>query len=501
MKRNTYLLFILLLFVQNSSLFGQNKMQQVNQYFANLNHLKQFNGNILIAENNKIIYEKSLGFANFDKKNKLNKNSQFPIASITKPFTSTAILQLKQQGKLKLDDPVKNFLPDFPYQEITIRHLLSNTSGLGQYYNLFDSMMLQFPEKVITNSDIIPAFIQYKTPLQFTPGEKWDYNNVNFCISALVIEKISQLSYSDYVKQNIFQPAGMKNSIVPINRNKLQKNQVERYSFVNLYSNTLENVKTIPENFKIEGSSNFYGNGGIVSTSEDLYKFEEALFSGKLIGKEELNEAFTPAKLNNGNLAGYKLDDVEIAYGLGWEMYTNEKNGKIVFHDGSLTGLTSILAYNITKKQTIILLENTGSTSVFSVSNAMTNILNGKSFASPAENFARQYGNAVAQGKIEQAKKIFSEYQKNPKNYVITEREMNRLGYQLIRQNKKDAAISVFKTTTQIFPESWNAFDSYAEALLANGQKEDAIKMYQKSIELNPNNENGKKILQEIIGK
>ncbi len=501
MKQNTFLFFILLLFIENNPLFGQNKTEQISQYFASLQQLKQFNGSVLVAENSKITYHKSLGFSNFENKNKLDKNSQFPIASITKPFTSTAVLQLKQQGKLKLDDPVKNFLPDFPYQGITIRHLLNNTSGLGQYYNLFDSLMLRFPEKVITNSDIIPAFIEYKTPLQFTPGEKWEYNNVNFCLAALIVEKVSELSYSDYIQQNIFQPAGMKNSIVPKDRRKLQENQVERYSFPNLYTTTLENVKNIPENFKIEGRSNFYGNGGIVSTSEDLYRFEQALFNGKLIGNEELNEAFTHAKLNNGNLAGYKLGDVEIAYGLGWEIYTNEENGKIVFHDGSITGLTSILAVNITKKQTIILLENTGSTSVFNVSNAIFNILNGKPFSPPVENFTRNYGNALARGRVEEAKKLFSAYQENPKNYSVSERELNQLGYQLLRQNKKEAAIFVFKTNTQIFSESWNAFDSYAEALLSNGQKEQAIKMYQKSVELNPKNENGKKILQEITDK
>ncbi|WP_191967834.1 serine hydrolase domain-containing protein [Rhizosphaericola mali] len=490
-----------MIFVIRNTLYGQTTYQQFDQYFSTSNHIKQFNGNALVAENKKVVYIKSIGFADFDTKKRLTENSQFPIASITKIFTSTAILQLKQKGRLRLDDPVKTYLPDFPYTEITIRQLLSNTSGLAQYYNLFDTIMFQFPEKIITNRDIIPTFIQYKTPLQFTPGEKWDYNNVNFCIAALIIEKITELSYQDYIKQNIFEPSNMKNSVVPINRKILQKNQVELYSFPNRYSTTLKNVKTIPENFRIDGRSNFYGNGGIVSTSEDLYKFVQALFSGKLIDKEELNEAFTPAKLNNGNLAGYKLENTKINYGLGWEMYDDEKDGKIVFHDGSITGLTSILAFNITKKQTLILLENTGNTSMYTVSNTVFNILNGISFTPPAENFVRQYGNAIAQGQFERAEYLVSSYQKTPKNYSITESEMNKLGYQLLRHNKKDAAISVFRTTTKIFPESWNAFDSYAEALLANGQKTKAIKMYQKSLELNPNNENGKQILLKINSK
>lgn len=501
MEKNKWLFLILFVIVQNSSLLGQNYSANIGSYFANLNRVNQFNGNVLIAENDKILYKKSFGFAHFERKIPLAQNSPFPIASITKTFTSTAILQLKQRGKLQLHDPVKNYLPHFPYPDITVQHLLSNTSGLAQYYNLFDSIMLAFPDKLITNSDIIPAFITNNTPLKFTPGERWEYNNVNFCIAALVIETISQLSYAEYIKQNIFIPAGMKNSIVPANRRKMEKNQVERYSFPTLYAIKLENVRNVSENFKIDERNNFYGSGGIVSTSEDLYKFQQALFQDRLIGKKEREEAFTPTKLNDGKLAVYKLYDDEITYGLGWIMYTDEKNGKIVFHDGSLTGLTSILAINITKQQTVILLENTGSSSVLSAANAMVNMLNGKTFNPVTENFARQYGNAVVEGKMEQAQKLFSDYQQNPGKYTLAETEMNRMGYQLMRQNKKEAAVSVFRLTTQVFPDSWNAFDSYGEALLADGQKEAAVKMYKKSIALNPDNDNGKKVLQEITGK
>jgi CubicO group peptidase (beta-lactamase class C family) len=500
MKHKTLFLYLLFIFLfQNNPLLAQSTSKKIGNYIQSLYSNNQFNGNSLIAENNKIIYENSFGFADLNKKIALTKSSQFPIASLTKTFTATAILQLKQKGKLQLDDAVQNYLPEFPYNTVTIRHLLSNTSGLREYYNLFDSIMVKYPNKRITNNDIIPTFNQNKTPLGFVPGERLEYNNVNFCIAALIIEKVSGVSYANYLQENIFKPAGMKNSIVPADRKVMQQYQVERYSFPNLYTLSLENITDIPERFKIEGRSNFYGNGGIVSTSEDLYKFDQALYNGALIGKEELEEAFTPTKLNNGKIATYNLDEKEVAYGLGWEIYTDEKNGKIVFHDGSISGLTSILVRNISKQQTIILLENTGSNVVFSASNALLNILNQQPYKTATQNFARLYGTTLVYKSVDEANKLLVQFVSKPEKYNTTEREIIRLGYELLRHNKNLEAIETFKTAIMIFPNSWNAYDSYGETLLHNNRKEEAVKMYQKSIELNPDNENGKKVLQQII--
>ena len=490
--------FFAIILLQSNIVFAQNETNEILNYFEKLYSFNQFNGNYVVAKNEKVICKRSVGFGDLDKKTALNKNAQFPIASISKTFTATAILQLKQKNKLKLDDAVQKYLPKFPYANITIRHLLSNTSGLVDYYNLFDSLMIEFPNKLITNSDIIPVLNQNKNLVSFLPGERFQYNNVNFCIAALIVEKVSGLSFGEYIKQYIFRPAKMKNSLVPDNKNIMQTKQVECYSFPNLYSISLQNVRTISKNFKIEERNNFYGNGGIVSTAADLYKFDQALYNGTLIGKQELEEAFTPMKLNDGKTATYQLDEKQVTYGLGWEIYTDEKNGKVVFHDGSLTGLTSILVRNISKQQTIILLENTGSNAVFSASNAILNILNQQPYKPVTQNFTRLYGSTLVNNSMSEANILLTKFLNNPEKYNVTEREINRLGYELLRQNKKTEAIETFSTTTKIFPNSWNAFDSYGEALLLNNQKEEAIKMYQKSLQLNPDNVNGKKVLQKI---
>lgn len=269
------------------------------------------------------------------------------------------------------------------------------------------------------------------------------------------------------------------------------------FRYPNFYSTELVNTKTVKEPFLISEKSNFYGNGGIVSTALDLQKYQKALFSYQILGKKELEEALTATKLNDGKTVSYAIDGKEISYGLGWGMYTDESEGKIVFHDGSITGLTSILLHNITKDQSVILLSNSA-ISIFPLSNAVLNLINNKPYTIPVQDLSRIYGSFVENGNKEKASELIQDYLKDPSNYEASERDLNRLGYQFLRLQKCDNALHVFNSTSLIFPTSWNVFDSYGEALHQCGKKAEAIKMYQKSVELNSENENGKQMLLKI---
>lgn len=488
------LFFLLLITAFTNTLSGQ----ELNHFFTTLSEKKIFNGSAVISKSGKTILNSNYGFLDIEKKERITDQSQFPIASITKTFTSTAILQLQQKGKLNINEPVQKYLPDFPYPNITIKHLLNNTSGLAQEYNLFDTIIKEQPEKIISNQDIIPTFIRFKTPLSFQPGSKWDYNNINFCIAALILEKVTGTSYADYVQKNIFQPAKMNNSFVPLNRKIKSPNQVESYLYPTFYSTELVNTNTLKETFLIVEKSNFYGNGGIVSTALDLQKFQKALFDNRILGKKELEEALTPTKLNNGTPVSYTIDGKELSYGLGWAMYTDESEGKIVFHDGSITGLTSILLHNITKNQSVILLSNFGNTPVLPISSAIFNLINNKPYRIPGQSLSRIYGSFIENGSEEKADRLIQEYLKDPGSYEATERDFNRLGYQFLRLQKLENSLKTFHVATLLFPKSWNVYDSYGEALLQSGKKEDAIKMYQKSLELNPQNTNAKEMMIKI---
>lgn len=491
MKKQVFLYFSALLFT--SIISGQ----ELNHFFSTLAKNNLYNGSVLISKSDKNIFSNYYGYSNIEKKEKITDKSRFPIASVSKTFTSTAVLQLQQKGKLNIDDRVQKYLPDFPYPNVTIRHLLSNTSGLGQYYNLFTEVMKNQPDKLISNQDIIPEFINQKVPLSFSPGDKWEYNNVNFCLAALIVEKISGMAFREYLDKNIFKPANMKDSFLPKNRRVKEQNQTELYTYPNMYSMDLVNIENLEATFPVERRSNFYGNGGIVSTALDLGKYQKALFSYKLLDKKELEEALTPAKLNDGKTASYRFEEKEIAYGLGWQMYSNE-NEKIVFHDGFITGLTSMLMHNITKNETVILLSNAANP-VFVTANEIFKIMDNKPYKMPVQNLSRVYGNLLESGSKEKANQLIEEYLKNPNSYEATERDFNRLGYQFLRSQKSDNSLLTFASATLLFPNSSNIYDSYGEALLQVGKKEDAIKMYKKSVELDPANENGKKVLKQLL--
>lgn len=271
MIQKTCLLFIMLIGVKK--VVAQDRYGKLDLFFSTLSQAGQFNGNALITENGNVVYEKSFGYADFGNKRNNTAQSSFPIASITKTITSTAILQLKQQGKLQVEDRVSKYLSNFPYPEVTIRQLLSHTSGLPIYDTLFFSLIAKHPDTVFINKDIIPTCISQKTPLVFKPGEDFSYNNVNYNILAVIVEKISGLSFGSYLQANIFDPAGMTNTSLSKFLKREDKNLSKRYNFKYLYSDKVQLADTIAE-FLIANRFNFQGHGDLISTTMCMIAME-----------------------------------------------------------------------------------------------------------------------------------------------------------------------------------------------------------------------------------
>ena len=215
-----------------------------------------------------------------------------------------------------------------------------------------------------------------------------------------------------------------------------------------------------------------------------------------------MTEAYTPFKLNTGQYNAYY-------FGLGWMVYPDSSIGKIVIYSGGAIGLKSHILRNISKNQTVIIIDNTNNP-VDDIAIDAIKILNGQNIKPLGKSLAKIYGITLLKTGEAAARLEFETLRKDTVHYELSENEFNTLGYDLMSSNqiamllegsipsKLNEAIAVFKLNTELFPQSWNAFDSYGEALLKNGQKEEAIKMYKKSIELNPDNEGGKTILKEI---
>jgi len=494
MKFRLSVLFFLFVAVINVQ--AQSKKDRLEKYFAALHENGQFNGNVLIAEKGKIVYEKSFGHADFEARRLNTNHSTFPIASITKMFTATAILQLKEKGKLQINDPVIKYLQGFPYPAITIKHLLSHTSGLRPYDDFFDSVRLLYPDTVFTNSDILPRYAALKLPLLYEPGEDGNYDNINFIFLALVVEKLTGMPLQDYIKKIVLSPAGMTNTIFPkvsfYNYTlKEKKNLVQTYWFPHLYSETRERTDTISFVSKYWHSYNFKGFGELISTTEDLLKYDQALYNGVLLSRSTLKEAFVPVRLNNG-----KINPVR--NGLGWQVEQDSAFGTLVFHGGGIIGLRSIFLRNITKHQTIIILDNSQN-DVDEMQEHALKILNGQAVKQPGQSLAKLYGKVLVNKGMPAASSILDSLHADSVNYSLNEGEFNSLGYDLLSSNKIVEALETFKINTRLFPESWNVYDSYGEALLKIGQKEEAIKMYKQSIKLNPGNKNGRTVLDELL--
>ena len=495
MKLRSAFLFLSLSFLLLSCNFealAQTIPEQLDRLFTSRQY--PVNGNVLVAENGKTIYKRSFGFA--DAKNKLlnNEDSRFQLASITKIFTSTAVLQIRDKGKLNLDDPYIKYFPDFPYPEITIRHLLSHTSGLPDL-QIFEDLVEKYPDKAFTNADVIPALKMWKKPLQSKPGEAWSYSNSGYCLLALLIEKLSGTKFEDYVREQIFTPAKMNDSYFETDdlaSSDSKKAKEQRYPLI--FDTELKGVAD-------EKWKRITGNGGIISTTDDLLKFDQALYSGKLLKQSSMDEAFTPEKLTNGKNA--RTSTLDALYGLGWFIFEDESAGKIVWHGGGRPGIATVLLRNLTRRQTVVVFDNSFNRETYRIGVNAMNILNGKAIDIRKKSLAHDYALTLIEKGADAAFCKLIELKSNTATYYLDEDEMNDLALQLLyagtSANHNELALEVAKLNIAFFPDSFNVYDTYGEILAKIGTKEMAIEMYRKSIFINPKNEGGKKALAKLL--
>jgi len=330
MKKITPLfLFLLLSFSLNLiAAFGQSRTQlaaEFDKIITSEFKPAEPGGVVLIAQNGQIIYKKAFGMANLELSVPMREEMIFNIASMTKQFTAVAILQLMEQGKLSLQDEITKYLPDYPVngQKITVENLLTHTAGIPAS-DRAAMTRLQGEKRLITLTEIIDTF---KTrPLDFAPGTKIIYSNNGYMLLGAIIEKVSGASYPEYLEKNLFKPAGMTETHFGDDY-KIIRNRPASYVY-----NRVESQFLNAHNDKVETA---YSAGGIQSTAEDLFKWNRALVSNKLIKKESLEKAQTEYKLPGGK-ATY--------YGYGW-FIGNIQGSPLVEHGGNMGGFMSHAIY------------------------------------------------------------------------------------------------------------------------------------------------------------
>jgi len=494
MKRFHFLFLLHFILIFNP-LSAQEIKQRLDSFLTVAVQHDYFNGCVMVSEKGKIIYSYAAGYADEERKIPNSTTSCFNLASVSKPITAVAVLQLVQRGKCKLADPVTKYLPDFPYPAITIRHLLSHTGGLPQLERFMDSTIEKNKDKRFTNAEVYEYLLAQKGRTKFLAGERWDYSNMGYITLALLTEKLSGLSFGEYMKKYVFLPAGMKSSFVG---SKGEESCVVRYIVPSMYDTAYRSVPSL-YNTNIYTHKNLgstEGSGNIFSTLEDMLRFDNALSSGKLLDTALLRMAQTPVQLNNGKSHNY---------GFGWNIVYNQFGDTIVYHDGNVPGIVTMMMKCKRKDQTIFFYDNHASEAFFQKINSIYHYLNGRS-GKPfrfTKSLVKTYARALVEKGPDHAAVIFNNLKSDSANYYMDEFEMNNLGYNLLYnaefEGHNQLACEVFKLNTMLYPKSANAYDSYALALGLTDKKEEAILMYQKSLLMNPNNEQGKKALAKLM--
>lgn len=310
--------------------------KRMDEFMQNLHRKYAFNGNVLVAKKGKIVYENAIGWADYLHRDSLTINSVFELASVTKPFTATAIMLLAEEGKLKISQNVKEFFPNFPYEGITIKMLLSHRSGMMNYVYFTDNVWKD-KRKGMSNTDVMDLIAEYKPAPYNKPDRKFHYNNSNFMVLGAIIEKVTGNPYAQFMKERIFKPCGMKNTNV-YSKVTYDKIPVDVVGHDRIWR------RSVAQNF-LDGP---VGDKGIYSTIHDLFLFDRAMRQGRVLKKSSMDSMYAPRN---------ELEKGHFNYGYGWRMFEN-KGHKVIYHTGWWHGFRHIYLRDMTNDVTIVILSN-----------------------------------------------------------------------------------------------------------------------------------------------
>lgn len=453
-----------------------NKIEKLIETYANY---ERFSGSILVADGGEVIYKSAWGIANREWNIPNQVNTKHRLASISKQFTAMLIMQQVAAGKLSLDESILSYLPDDVskhWEKVTLHHLLTHTSGIPSYTSFPNYRELM--RKPISPEKIIALFAD--SSLNFIPGESFEYSNSGYALLGYILEETTEKSYGELLKENIFVPLKMENSGY-YESSKILENSSSGY---------FKNGQTYLKSAYIDLSI-AYSAGGIYATVEDLFLWEQALYNDKLLPKEYREQLFEPhVSAWNGHYAyGWEIGKIQIGSS-GEELST-------IAHSGGINGYHTLITRIPSSHSSIILLNNTSSAPLYEISVAITGILNNKSYSYPQKSLADGLATILSEEGVEQASVFYKEHRYST-SYYLDEDEMNLLGYDLLRNNDNEKAILVFGLNIEAFPHSFNVYDSYGEAMMKVGQDSIAIENYQKSIQMNPANKNGVRMLEKL---
>lgn len=430
----------------------------------------QFNGAILVAEHGDVLYRRGFGKADIKTGTAFTPDTMSDIGSVTKQFTAMAIMMLAERRRLSYDDLLTKYIPEIsgaPHLgTITVRQLLTHTSGIPDYGDL------GIDDSGLNQTSLIAALLKKEADIS-KPGMKYRYSNVGYALLAIIVQNVSGQRFSRFLTQEIFLPCGMTSTFV-------YDGWLAKRSGMAVGYDTFGQVDN-------GGPTSKPGDGGIYSTVDDLFRWDQALNTEKLVTRSTLAEAFTPASVEEGNST----------YGFGWNVGSDGAN-RYVWHTGSHAGFRAFIERRLDRQLTVIMLTNVGNSKRQEINSAIQNILAGKPFILPKQSGAHQLYRTIRESGIQRALQQYQVW-KHSDEYDLGESELNSLGYQVLYGDRNaSGAIDIFKLNSASHPLSSNTFDSLGEAYQVNGEREHAIVSYEIAVMLDPSNGHAKAMLRKL---
>ncbi len=455
--------------------------QRIEKYLAGMEEIGFF-GSVLVALNGEIIVSKGYGFRNIERGLKNTPTTVFDIGSITKQFTSAAVLKLEMQGKLSTDDELSEYLDAVPgdKKNITLHDLLRHQSGLkstvgGDYEKISKEEFL----KEVMDS-----------PLRFKPGTRFSYSNIGYSLLAMIIEQVSGETYETYLSENLWKPARMGST--GYSRPKFDTNDIA----VGYYPDNRAWGK--PTDKEWDGTAPYWhllGNGGILSTTEDLYRWHKALSTDLILSAEARKKLYHP-KLRPG-------ENEDSIYAYGWDVSKTSRNTRRVWHNGSNHIFYADFLRFIDEDVVLITLSNQWHPNFNSVNDEISKIVFRKNYTPTipvVDNetnraFTNQVTQAIQDFGIETAKNL---YEGRNEGVDLLEFEMRNRGFSLLDDNRPDLAIQIFEMNVFAFPHSAKALQGLGEAYMETGKKDSAIRYFKESLAIEPDNLFVKHLIKEL---
>ncbi|MBK9254989.1 MAG: serine hydrolase [Saprospiraceae bacterium] len=453
----------------------------LDEYLSELENVGLY-GSVLVELNGEKVISKGYGFSDIEKQIKNSPTTVFDIGSVTKQFTAAAILGLEMQGKLSTDDKISKYFDKLPLdkQQITIHDLLRHQSGL------ISNVGRDF-EKISEEEFLDKVF---NSELQFPVGTSFSYSNIGYSLLAIIIEKISDQSYETYLYENLWKPSQMEMT-------GYTRPSFDKYLIAVGYEND-NKVWGKPTDKEWDTSSPFWhlkGNGGILSTTEDLYKWHKCLLTEKVLSKDAKKKLYHP-KL--------RTDETENSYySYGWDVSKTNRNTTQVWHNGTNRILYADFLRFVDENVTFIMLSNKSHPNFNNLNFEMARIVFNPNFipeipiVDNAENrkFTNRIITMIREFGLEKAKEEFA---KKKDTEQLLEFQMRDEGFNYIDNGKPEIAIQIFEMNAFVYSKSSKALQGLGEGYMETGKKELALKYLKESLTINPDNPFLKRLIKHL---